>query len=168
MDEGVGFSRRVTRTPLERAGAFLVSQASELLAMTPCCVGKYLRVVQNTTGVYLISEKDTGCLYTGVSFGKKNRLRARIRQHIANVQCNRPRQGSGAILGDRIAMETVDLSSHPPRKTVYADEAFRNEFWRLRHRVRKMELRYLEVADKREGKALEAFAVLVLQPRYNW
>ncbi|MDE2974898.1 MAG: hypothetical protein OXU64_09310 [Gemmatimonadota bacterium] len=167
MDEVLGFSCRVARKQLERAGALLVSRLSELLAMEPCRVDEYLRVVPNTTGIYLISEKDTGCLYTGVSFGKQNRLRKRIGQHLP-VPPNRPRENSGAILAERIAMEIVGLPSQTPRKRVYADEAFRNEFWRLRHRVRKMDIQYLAVADKREGKALETLAVLVLLPRYNW
>ena len=61
-------------------------------------------------------------------------------------------------------MESCELSS---RKDLYANPAFRAAFWALRPRIERMELRFLEIDDWSEVKALEKFAVWILRPRYQ-
>ena len=146
----------------------LTCKLSQLLKATPCQVSEYPEKVPRSSGVYLFSEAHTEYLYVGISVGKTNHLRARIGQHVPNIPPGRQRKGSAAILAERIASETLRIDRQIISKVeLYSDQDFRSEFYRLRHRIRNMELRWLTIKDKQEATELETFAILVLQPRYN-
>ena len=141
---------------------------NQLLLTEPTLVQEYREKVPRTTGIYVFSEVDSGWLYVGISVGKSNNLRSRIGQHIPNIPPSRPRKGSAAILAERIAMETIGLDDKVlSKEKLYSRTDFRDEFFRLQPRIANMDLRWLTLNDRRQARELEAFAVLMLQPKYN-
>lgn len=146
----------------------LTRKLDQLLLTSPILVQDYRERVPRSTGIYVFSEVDSRWLYVGISVGKKNNLRSRIGQHIPNIPPSRPRKGSAAILAERIAMESIGLDGKGlSKERMYSQHDFRDEFFRLRHRIENMDLRWLTLEDKQQAQSLEAFAVLVLQPKYN-
>ena len=140
----------------------LAARVRELLARPPIYPSER-RKIPMVSGVYLFSELGEGPLYVGVATSPTNHHRARILQHIPRPPA-RPRKATAATLAERIAMEGAGLTS---RKGLYANEEFCELFWALGPRIEHMDLRFIEVDDPAKARAMERFAVWVLNPRYN-
>ena len=111
-------------------------------------------------GVYVFFENDRP-LYVG----RSNNLQQRIRQHGA--------AGSGrysvmsATFAFKLLLEEIGEQSDLTRKQI--QDLYPQEYRRQRDRVRRMEVRVVEITDQVEQTIFEIYAVLELGtvPRYN-
>jgi hypothetical protein len=139
----------------------LEPRLKELLAMEPCTAGSLPTVIPES-GIYLFSEHRQH-LYVGRSDG----IRGRIGRHCRPGATHR--MASFAFRLAREATGRLQATYRPEgsRAALITEPVFRAAFDSAKHRIRQMQVRFVEESDPLRQMLLEAYVAVALETPYN-
>lgn len=112
--------------------------------------------------VYLFSEAGKP-LYVG----RTNHFRRRMRQHSIDAAKHNQAVFAFRLARNETGKVTANYSVQSSRAALLADPEFADAFQRSKHRIRRMELRFVPVDDPLKQTLLEIYASVVLQTPHN-